>query len=151
MPVRRLLWIGISLLLVVLIGSLGGLAWLLLHAQGAPIRLVVVGPNTKLRLIGGDGERVLASDASGAVGVDFAFPAPSPDGRQLAYIAMDERGAAILRLDLATGERKELYRSGVNYPFDLAWSPDGKSLVFLAGSQLRAQVVPADGSSPSKV
>jgi len=34
-------------------------------------------------------------------------------------------------------------------PIDLAWSPDGKYIVFLAGSQLAAQIVPADGSLPA--
>jgi TolB protein len=151
MTTRRLLWIAIPVLLVVLLGSVGALAWLLLREQSAPIRLVVVGPNTKMRLIGDDGERLLAGDASGGSGVDYALPAPSPDGRQLAYVAADGDGAAIFRLDLASGERKELYRSRENYLFDLAWSPDGKNLVFLTNSPLTVQVVPADGSSPAKV
>jgi TolB protein len=52
-------------------------------------------------------------------------------------------------LDVANGERKEVYHTRESVPIDLAWSPDGKYIVFLAGSQLSAQIVPADGSLPA--
>src|ERR687887_1407338 len=129
MTTRRLLWLVIPLLLAVVLVGGGLLTWLLLRDQSTPIRLVAVGPDTQLRLIDQDGERILASDSSNAENLNFAFPAPSPDGRRLAYVAMDANGAAIFHLDLTTGERKELYRSRENLPFDLAWSPDGKYLV----------------------
>jgi TolB protein len=137
-------------LLVVVLAGAGGLAWYLVRGRQAPIRLVAVGSDTRMRLIDRDGERVLASDTSDAADLNFAFPAPAPDGRQLAYVAEADDSAAILHLDLASGERRELYRSSENYPYDLAWSPDGKYLVFLAGSPLTLQIVPTDGSKPAR-
>src|SRR5258706_9314197 len=134
MIVRRLLWVVIALLLVAVLAGAGGLAWLLLRDRTPPIRLVAVGPNTQIRLIGGGDERVLVSDAGDAGELNFAFPAPSPDGQRLAYVTKDANGRAIMRLDLATGERQELYRSREDLPYDMAWSPDGKYLVFLVGS-----------------
>jgi len=149
MSMRRLLWIAIPLLLAVVLVGGGLLGWLLLRGQSAPIRLVAVGPDTKVRLIEDTGERILASDSNDPNDLSYAFPAPSPDGRRLAYIATDANGAAVFHLDLTTGERKELYRSRENFPFDLAWSPDGKYLVFLAGRELAVEIVPADGSQPA--
>jgi TolB protein len=109
--------------------------------------LVVIGPDTKVRLLADDGtERVLAEDAKTD---GYSFPATAPDSRHLAYVVEDGNGAAITLLDVASGEHKELYRSRENIPIDLAWSPDGKYLVFLIGSNLTAQIVPADGSQPA--
>jgi TolB protein len=152
MIVRRLLWVVIALLLVAVLAGAGGLAWLLLRDRTPPIRLVAVGPNTQIRLIGGGDERVLVSDAGDASELNFAFPAPSPDGQRLAYVTKDANGRAIMRLDLATGERRELYRSREDLPYDMAWSPDGKYLVFLVASSrsLSLQLVPADGSQPAQ-
>jgi Tol biopolymer transport system component len=152
MMVRRLLWVVIALLLVAVLVGVGGAAWLLLRDRTVPIRLVAVGPNTQMRLIGEGNDRVLASDASDANELNFAFPAPSPDGRRLAYVTQGASDRAITQLDLATGERRELYRSHNDAPFDLAWSPDGKYLVFLVshGQSLSLELVPADGSQPAQ-
>ncbi len=59
MSTRRLLWIAIPLLLAVVLVGGGLLGWLLLRGQSAPIRLVAVGPDTKVRLIEDTGERIL--------------------------------------------------------------------------------------------
>jgi TolB protein len=150
MTIRRLLWIAIPLLLVVVLAGAGALAWYLLRATVAPIRLVAVGPNKTVRLLDQDGERVLASDANDADSLNFAYPTPAPDGRRLAYVTVDDNGAAIQHLDLKTGERKELYRSKEAFPYDLAWSPDGKYIVFLAGNPLTIQIVPTDGSKSAQ-
>jgi TolB protein len=150
MTIRRLLWIAIPLLLLVVLAGAGGLAWFLLRGTVAPIRLVAVGPDKTVRLLGQDGEHVLASDANDADTLNFAYPAPAPDGRHLAYVTVDDNGAAIQHLDLVSGERKELYRSKENFPYDLAWSPDGKYLVFLAGNPLTIQIVPTDGSKSAQ-
>jgi len=91
---------------------------------------------------------VLADDARTD---GYSFPAISPDGRRLAYVIADKGGAAIVVFDVASGRRKELYRSRANVPIDLAWSPDAKYLVFLIGSTLTAQIVPSDGSKPAQL
>jgi TolB protein len=151
MTIRRLLWIAIPLLLLVVLAGAGGVTWYVLRGTVAPIRLVAVGPNKTVRLLDQDGERVLASDASDANTLNFAYPAPAPDGRRLAYVTVDDSGAAIQHLDLTSGERKELYHSKDSFPYALAWSPDGKYIVFLAGNPLTLQIVPADGSKGAQI
>ena len=151
MTIRRLLWIAIPLLLLVVLAGTGGLAWYLLRGSAAPIRLVAVGPDKTVRLLGQDGERVLASDANDADTLNYAYPTPAPDGRRLAYVTVDDNGAAIQHLDLTSGERRELYRSKADFPYAMAWSPDGKYLVFLAGNPLTLQIVPTDGSKSAQL
>jgi TolB protein len=150
MTLRRVLWVAIPLLLVAALAGLAGIAWLLLRGQAAPIRLIAVGGDTRVRLIDMDGERLLADDASDDSSLNFAFPAPTPDGRGVVYVAEADGSAAIIHLDLDSGERRELYRSNESYPYDLAWSPDGKYVVFLAGSPLTLHIVPADGSKAAQ-
>ncbi len=151
MSIRRLLWIAIPLMLLLVLAGAGGLGWYVLRGTVAPIRLVAIGPDKSVRLLGQDGERVLASDANDADTLNFAYPTPAPDGRRLAYVTVDDNGAAIQHLNLTSGERRELYRSKENFPYALAWSPDGKYLVFLAGNPLTLQIVPTDGSKPAQL
>jgi TolB protein len=148
MLVRRLLWIVVPMLLVVVLAGGGALAWLLwLRFSSHPVQLVVLGPNKQVRLLDMYGaEQVLAENAKTD---GFSFPATAPDQRHLAYVTEDDSGAAIISLDVVSGERKEVYHSRESLPIDLAWSPDGKYIVFLAGEQLAAQIVPADGSLPA--
>ena len=142
MTARRLLLIVVAMLLLVVVAGGGALAWLVLRAPSQPARLVVLGPNKQVRLLDTRGaERVLAENAKTD---GFSFPATAPDQRSLAYVTEDDGGAAIVLLDVVSGERKELYHSRASVPIDLAWSPDGKYIVFLAGGQLTAQIVPAD-------
>jgi TolB protein len=149
MLVRRLLWLVVLMLLVVVLAGGGALAWLLLRSRAQPARLVVLGPNKQVRLLDTRGsEQVLAENAKTD---GFSFPATAPDQRHLAYVTEDDSGAAIIALDVVSGERKEIYHSSENLPIDLAWSPDGKYIVFLAGEQLAAQIVPADGSQPARL
>jgi TolB protein len=131
----------------VVVAGGGTLAWLLLRASYQPARLVVLGPGKQVRLLDArGGTRVLAENAKTD---GFSFAAPAPDQRHLAYVTEDGSGAAIVLLDVVSGERKEMHRTRESVPIDLAWSPDGKYIVFLAGSQLSAQIVPADGSLPA--
>jgi TolB protein len=149
MAARRLLWIVVPMLLLVVLVGGGALAWLLVRAPAQPARLVVLGPDKQVRLLEASGaERVLAGNAKTD---GYSFPATAPDQRRLVYVAEDESGAAIVLLDVVSGERKELYRSREDVPIDLAWSPDGKYVVFLVGGKLTAQIVPADGSAPARL
>ena len=149
MTARRLLWIIVPMLLVVVLAGGGVLAWLLLRSSSQPARLVVLGPDKQVRLLDASGSaRVLAENAKTD---GFSFPATAPDQRHLAFVTEDDSGAAIILLDVVSGKRKEVYRSRENVPIDLAWSPDGKYIVFLAGGQLTAQIVPADGSLPAQL
>lgn len=148
MTVRRLIWIVIPLLLVVVLLGGGALAWVLLRGAAGPARLVVMSDDT-VRLIDDAGaEQLLAENALTS---GYSFPAVSPDGRQVAYVAREGDASAIIRFDVASGARTELFRSQEHVPIDLAWSPDGAYLVFLIGGQLTAQIVPADGSKPPQL
>jgi TolB protein len=150
MTIRRILWIAIPLLVVVVLAGGGALAWLVFVGRSAePVWLVVIGDDSRVRLLGENGaERVLAENA---LTQDYSFPATSPDRRRIAYVARENDQSAIMLYDLASGERKELYHSQTNIPIDLAWSPDGKYIVFLIGSELTAQIVPTDGSRPAQL
>jgi TolB protein len=145
---RRILWIVIPVLLFVVLAGGGLLTWLLLQRRDAPIRLVVMGPDMKVRLLDDDGEQVLASDANV---VGFGFPTPSPDSRKLAYVAEDTNGTAIVKLDLETGQRTELYRSREHAPLNLSWSPDGTYLAFLLNGGRTVHIVASDGSQPAQL
>lgn len=150
MTIRRILWVAIPLLALAVLAGGGVLAWLVLQrAAIEPVRLVVMSGDDKVRLLEESGaERVLADNA---LTEGFSFPAISPDGRRVAFVTHVGDGAAIVLYDLRSGQRTEVYRSQANVPFDLAWSPDGKYLVFLLGSALTAQIVPSDGSKPAQL
>jgi len=150
MTIRRILWIAIPLLLIVVLAGGGALAWLILTGRSAePVWLVVISDDNRVRLLGEDGaERVLAENA---LTQGYSFPATSPDRRRIAYVTNENDRSAIVLYDLISGEQKEIYQSQANVPFDLAWSPDGKYIVFLVGRNLTAQIVPADGSKPAQL
>jgi len=150
MTIRRILWIAIPLLLIVVLAGGGALTWLMLKRSSAePVWLVVISDDNRVRLVGENGaERVLAENA---LTQGYSFPATAPDGRRIAYVASENDQSAIMLYDLISGERKEIYRSQANVPIDLAWSPDGKYIVFLVGRTLTAQIVPTDGSKPAQL
>ena len=66
---------------------------------------------------------------------DYAWPAWSPDGREIAYTTWDlidgmADGSRLMALDVATGATRELSRTtGPEYFATPRWSPDGHSLV----------------------
>jgi len=83
-----------------------------------------------------------------------SHPAPSPDGRLLAWLAMERPGYEADRLvvklrDLATGESRAL-TAGVDLSFgELAWSKDGSYLLATAGEVLDTpayRIDPATGA-----
>ena len=61
MAVRRVLWIVIALLSAIVLTGGGLVAWLLLRSQDNPVRLVVMGSDTTVRLIDSGGGRSLSS------------------------------------------------------------------------------------------
>ncbi|MCB2056357.1 MAG: PD40 domain-containing protein [Novosphingobium sp.] len=88
----------------------------------------------------GESEQV-AGGEGGAV-----RPAPSPDGKKLAYVRREHTHSRLYVRDLATGEDRKVYDAldqdvqetwavtGV-YP-NMAWTPDSASVVFWAGGKI---------------
>jgi TolB protein len=148
MGTRRALWMLIgtlSLMITIMVGTLGTLV--MLYGRGVSKQLLVLDEAAQLRLVDMDGvERILVDDASND---RFRYPATSPDGRHVAYISRDGSGFALVRLNLASGEFTELYRSAENPPLYVGWSPDGRNISFLSNLRtggLGMHIVPADGS-----
>lgn len=92
--------------------------------------------------------RLSAEDAHGSTD----FPAISPDGRYVAYVANDHAGAVqVFTVGIDGSDRRQL----TDLPGPCArvcWSPDGRRLAFVAmvGSRPQLHVVPADGSAPAR-
>jgi len=65
----------------------------------------------------------------------FQFPAWSPDGESIAVVGSDpESGFIQVFKDALEADVLELYRSRVESPFYLYWSPDSQTLSFLANN-----------------
>ena len=83
-------------------------------------------------------------------------PTPSPDGKKIAFVRRERAKSKLYVKDLASGEEKKVYDAldqdvqetwavtGV-YP-NMAWTPDGASVVFWAGGKIR-RVNVADGAN----
>lgn len=83
-------------------------------------------------------------------------PTPSPDGSKIAFVRRERTKSKLYVKDLTSGEERKIYDAldqdvqetwavtGV-YP-NMAWTPDGASLVFWAGGKIR-RVNVADGAS----
>jgi TolB protein len=121
---------------------------------GAAGSVVVLDTDLSLSIVGSDGRSSrLASADEGT----FAFPAWSPDGSRIAAIRSAPTERTILRFDIgsdgatAIGEPTVLLRSADILPFYLSWSPDGRSLSYLASEadRLSLRIAPADGSAPA--
>lgn len=84
----------------------------------------------------------IAGGAGGAV-----RPAPSPDGKMLAFVKREREKSKLYVMDLATGAQRKIYDAldldmqeawavhGV-YPM-MDWTPDSRSIVFWAGGKIR--------------
>ena len=93
----------------------------------------------------GDGSRSTLLVKSTKGPQSLASPRFSPDGRSVAYA----EGGALFTI-LATGGRPvELFREPTGIIYTLAWSPDGKFIVFgeRVGSDLRLMRIPAGGGT----
>ncbi len=96
----------------------------------------------------------VVSGAGGAV-----RPAPSPDGRFIAFVRRDRAAPALYLKDLRSGEERRL-QAGLDldmqetwaitglYP-NIAWTPDSRSIVFWAGGKLRR--VDTDGGNAREI
>lgn len=151
MGARRLRVVLVGLLVVGLLVGGVALGLAALRGRAAPAALLVAGGDGRLRLLDERGaERLLDSHVQSA---EFDFPAVSADGRRVAYVVADGDARVIYCRDLPGGERRELLRTSTLRPLNLAWSPDGRLISFLAvgGQGFLAQLLPADGSRPAEL
>ena len=89
-------------------------------------------------------------------GVTFGFPAWSPDGTQIAVVgdsANDETEIYVFtvpRGDATDPGPVVIYRSSTHPAFYLYWTPDGRSVAFLAteANEISLRIAPADGGAP---
>ena len=91
---------------------------------------------TKIILMRDDGSdrRVVAT------GHDARWPRVSPDGRQIAFTYVDDKGRNTIALVNADGSGLRPFPTGLVQSWDPEWSPDGHSLLFGA--------FPADTKNP---
>ena len=137
----------------ILVAGLGvaGLAgftfWRSMARAPASASLLVVDGERRLNLIASDGSsRIVAENVSPEL---FHYPSSTPDGRRIAYIGREDDETILFSLELSSGQQTELYRSRVNPPLYVTWSPDGRYLSFLANlgsGGLGTYIVAADGT-----
>ena len=156
MRTRRVLLALVALFLVVIIVGTVGIASVVVlsrRAQAARGSLLVLGKESHLLALDGQGkQQVLAEDISTD---GFLYPSPAPDGTRVAYVASSNKGTALMVLTLSSGERKQLFNiSAPIQLFYMTWSPDSRYISFLSpveNGSLGVSVVPADGSATPHV
>jgi TolB protein len=124
-------------------------------AQGGPTAgsIAVIEPSGSLSVLDSSGRSVVLSDGTGVV---FGFPAWSPDGSRIAAVAGRANETSISVYEVPRGAADPSPRSAVIFrsaearPFYLYWTPDGRSVSFLATESdgLSLRMAPADGSAP---
>jgi Tol biopolymer transport system component len=109
------------------------------HAEESPARIRQIP-------VSGGRDRTIVRDASGK----FPGWAVSPDGKQLAFLSYE----GIETVSLVSGERALVVRVRTDAVDDLAWSPDGQELGYLApaeGQSSSLYVVKTDGSGRTMI
>ncbi len=103
------------------------------------LRKSPVAPSSRLFVLPPEGTRFnLIGDDGGSVTL-------SPDGKRLAFVAVDSKGTASIWVRSLGKLMPEAVdgTAGASFPF---WSPDGRSIGFFSEGKLKR--VPADGSTP---
>lgn len=115
----------------------------------------------RIAFVNGDGQiETIAPDGSDSraltgVGQRFQFPAWSPDGQFLAAVGGDAAGSAIYVMrDQEPARQDRLYFSRSQTPFYLYWSPDSRSVSFLANHPsegIGLHLVSVDGAANTRL
>lgn len=94
-------------------------------------RIAFVSPSGQLGTVAPDGRDLRSLPQTGRY---YQFPAWSPDGRLLAAIGNEPGSGGVYVFAAAAGAEPPtaLFRSASERPFYLYWSPDGRTISFLA-------------------
>src|SRR5205823_10642331 len=96
----------------------------------------VGGTSTLVRIdIGPDNKGSNAVQLTADVKADSAFPVWSADGTQIAFQSKREGGNFQVFVMDTEGNNKQRLSDGKGYAGQPAWSPDGKSVVYVAGDK----------------
>ena len=117
-------------------------------SPSSPGRIAVVDDSGALSTMDADGGSRVSYPMPGVV---FGFPAWSPDGSHIAVTGQGAGDTAIYVFTIATNDHPTIiYRSPDRPPFYLYWTPDGRSVTFLATepASISLRIAPADGSAP---
>jgi len=117
-------------------------------SPSSPGRIAVVDDSGALSTMDGDGGSRVSYPMPGVV---FGFPAWSPDGSRIAVTGEGADDTAIYVFTVAKNDGPTvIYRSPDRPPFYLYWTPDGRSVTFLAteAASIALRIAPADGSAP---
>ncbi len=159
-PLRRRLRraaAGLALLIVVVLVLVATNTLPPAMGPAHPNRIAVIDETGGLFTVAPDG-----SDrrALGAPGVQYQFPAWSPDGTRIAAIGGDGSEGGVYVFDDAaaraggasvSGVPLTLYPPSGAYPIYVYWSPDGSRLAFITSetADIALRIAPADGSAPA--
>jgi TolB protein len=115
-------------------------------------RLAVTDAGGKLYTMDADGGSVARFVLPG---IQFGFPAWSPDGSRIAVTGQDgdDIRLYLFEADAADTAPIVLYDEPDHPPFYLYWSPDGRQIAFLTTEPdgIALRLVPADGSADARI
>jgi TolB protein len=152
---RRLVVVALAVLALVVLAVVGTL--LLTRpspAVGGAPRLVVVETGGGIATMDGLGE---ALHRQSVPGVQFQFPAWSPDGTRFAGIGRQGNSVSVMVFDADPASTRlpiTIYESAERLAFYLYWSPDSRSVTFLTTApnpgDIALRLAPADGSAAAR-
>ena len=112
---------------------LSGTVFITVFAQTENSRLAFINPDGQVATINADGSelQLLSEGSEGAA--RYQFPTWSPDGSVVAAIGL-EASRGIIDLFDASASRNRVLESTQDRPFYMYWSPDSKTISYLANN-----------------